>query len=220
MPTILASAVLTKVKTILQDTTNVRWADTELLGWLNDGQREIAMLRPDSTSKISSVQLVSGTKQAIPADGTSILKVIRNMGASPGTTPGQALRLIPMDLLDSNVPAWHSATAAPVVLHYMTDQRMPRNFYVYPPATGTTFAEILYSAAPTDLTLVSSTIGVDDVYAGPLIDYVAFRAYAKDQDMAGNTERAAAHRALFENVMGGKAQADGTVKPSQVNIKG
>lgn len=290
MGSLLASSVISKAKTIIQDTTNIRWQDAEHLNFLNDGQREVAMLRPDSTSRLAVMQMVAGTKQTIPSDGIAILKVIRNMGAN-GTTPGQAIRLIPMDTLDSNVPAWHSSTAAATTLHYMTDQRMPHNFYVYPQANGSTWAEILYACAPIDIpsitqgsgtytqaastitvnltahgyqvgswvrfsattgvgvsgvyqvqtvpttgsfTLTSSTsqtvassnctvdacLSVDDVFAGPLIDYVLFRAYAKDQDLAGNADRAVAHRKLFETVMAGKAQADSVIKPSQVNIKG
>lgn len=290
MGSILASAIISKAKTIIQDTTNIRWQDAEHLGFLNDGQREVAMLRPDSTSRLAVMQMIAGTKQTIPSDGIAILKVIRNMGAA-GTTPGQAIRMIPMDTLDSNVPSWHSASSAATTLHYMTDQRMPHNFYVYPPATGSTYVEILYGCAPIDVpsvtqgsgtytqsttvitvtlashgyqvgswvkftattgagvsgtyqvqtvpttgtfTLASTTsqtvttsnctidgcVSVDDVFAGPLIDYVLFRAYAKDQDLAGNADRAMAHRKLFETVMAGKAQSDAVIKPAQINIKG
>ena len=290
MGSLLASSVVAKAKTIIQDTTNIRWQDTEHLTYLNDGQREVAMLRPDSTSRLAVMQLSAGTRQTIPSDGIAILKVIRNMGTT-GATPGQAIRLIPMDTLDSNVPAWHSAAASATTLHYMTDQRMPHNFYVYPQANGATYAEILYACAPLDIpsvaqssatytqattvvtvtqaahgyqvgswvkfvassgagvtgvyqvqavpttstfTLTSATsqtvstsnctidacLSVDDVFAGPLVDYVLFRAYAKDQDLAGNAERAMAHRKLFEEAMSGKAQADAVIKPAQVNIKG
>lgn len=220
MPTILASAILTKVKTLIQDTTNIRWSDAELLGWLNDAQREISALRPDACSKTASVQLVTGTKQSVPADGTAIIKVIRNMGTTPGTTPGAAIRKVPMELLDSSTPNWHTETAVASVRHFMVDPRNPRMFYVYPPANGSNFAEVLYAAVPVDLTLVSQTIAVDDNYANPMIDFIAFRAYSKDNDLIGNADRAAMHRKLFNEYMAARMQVDSSVNVSRDNVKG
>jgi hypothetical protein len=218
MPTILASAIINKAKVLLQDTTNVRWTDLELLGWLNDGQREVVILRPDSTSKIAVLALVTGTRQTIPADGSSILRVVRNMN---GGSAGRAIRHVPMELLDSSLPDWHTTATNAVVQHAVTDIRMPKTFYVYPQATvAVNSVEILYSAFPTDVSAVSNTISVDDIFATPLIDYVCFRAYLKDQDLAGNSERAAGHRSLFMETMSGKSQSDAIVNASKVNVKG
>lgn len=219
MPTILASSILSKAKTLLQDTTGVRWGDPELLGWLNDGQREITMFRPDVYSRLASLALVVGTRQTIPSDGTAAIKVTRNMGVG-GTVPGAPIRHVPMDLLDANVPDWHSRTAVAVILHATTDVRMPRTFFVYPPAIAGTFVELLYAAPPPDVTVVSAAISIDDVFAGPLVDYVCFRAYSKDQDMSGNDSRAAAHRALFEKTLSAKSQADSIVTAATANVKG
>jgi hypothetical protein len=219
MPTITAQSIIDKAQTILQDTTEVRWTEAELLGWLNDGQREIAMRRPDAYSKIANVTLAAGTKQSIPSDGTAILKVIRNMGAN-GTTPGRAIRHVPADVLDSNVPNWHAATQVAEILHAVVDVRMPKFFYVYPPANGTTQVEVLYAAPPADVTNKANAISVDDVFATPLVDYLCFRAYSKDQDLTGNVERARAHYELFLSSLNGKAQADSVVRTGADNVKG
>lgn len=49
MGTIIARTVIEKVQTILQDKTGVRWpAEDELLGWLNDGQREVVIFKPNA----------------------------------------------------------------------------------------------------------------------------------------------------------------------------
>lgn len=75
MPTILASSIITKAATLLQDPTNVRWPADELLGWLNDGQREIVLQKPDAYSINEAVKLAAGTKQALPAAGIRLLAV-------------------------------------------------------------------------------------------------------------------------------------------------
>jgi len=213
MPTITAQTLIDRAEVILQDTTNIRWPASELLGWLNDGQREVVMLRPDAFAKTASMALVSGTKQSIPSDGYSLLKVVRNMG-SGGSTPGRAVRKVPQELLDSQNPDWHAATATSVVQHYAFDSRSPKIFYVYPPSLGTTQIELLYSAAPTDVAAIGNTITLDDIYANPLIDYILFRAYSKDMEDIGNKERAVAHRQSFENSLGLKAQSDAATAPT------
>ena len=168
MPTITAQAILNKAAIVLQDTTNIRWPTTELLGWLNDALREIASMRPDISNKTTSMALVAGTRQTIPADGAALLAVRRNMG-SGGATPGDAIRKVPMDLLDSQRPGWHYETATPVVKHYVYDPRTPRTFYVYPPSLGATQVEIVYDAPPAALAAVGDTITVDDEYANTLL---------------------------------------------------
>jgi hypothetical protein len=219
MPSILASAVIGRAQTILQDTTAVRWSQTELLGWLNAGQREVVMVRPDACTKIANVTCVAGTKQAIPsADGIMLIDVIRNMGAS-GTTPGKSIRKVPREILDAQTPGWHSMTATAEVLHYTFEPRAPKNFYVYPPSTGSVSVEILYSASPTDVAVVSNVLGVDDIYEEALVDYILYRAYSKDSEYAGNAERAKAHRAAFENTIGLKTQAD-TANVKNPNVPG
>ena len=214
MPTITAQTIVDRAEVLLQDTTNVRWPAAELLGWLNDGQREIVALRPDAAAKTVSHQLVAGTKQGIPADGYSLLKVVRNMGA--GSVPGAAIRQVPQEALDSSTPNWHALSAATVTLHYVFDPRTPKTFYVYPPADGSTFVELVYSAVPAAIATLGDVITLDDVYANSLLDYVLYRAYSKDLEVPASAERAAAHRVAFENSLGLKAQADASNRPVPV----
>lgn len=207
MATITVANILDKAEVILQDTTNIRWPVAELIDWLNDGQREIVAFRPDAFNKTSVVTFATGTKQSLPADGYQLINVVRNMGAG-GSTPGTAVRKVPQELLDAQVPNWHAATPSGTPLHYMYDLRTPRIYYVYPPVTGTVQVEIVYSAAPTVLTQVSDTIAIDDIYANVLLDYVLYRAYSKDFELTGNQTRADYHYNKFETSLGKKAVAE------------
>jgi hypothetical protein len=212
MPTILASDIIGKAAILLQDTTNVRWPQAELLGWLNDGQREIVVARPDQTAKYATISMVAGTRQSLPTDGSELLRVTRNMGTS-GTVPGTAVRKVPHDLLDSQLPGWHSSAPAATIKHYTYEPRAPRSFYVYPPSDGTSQLEILYACPPTAIATVGGLITIDDIYANALLDYVAFRAYSKDLEEAGNSERAALHRKMFVEGLQAKSASDGAVMP-------
>src|SRR3546814_10752016 len=48
MATITAKSLITIAQTLLQDATSVRWPRAELLGYLNDGQRETVLLKPEA----------------------------------------------------------------------------------------------------------------------------------------------------------------------------
>lgn len=219
MATITAQTIIDRAQVILQDSTAVRWPEAELLNWLNDGQREIVALRTDAFSKIANVTCVAGTKQVIPtSDGLRLLDVLRNMGAG-GSTPGTAIRKVPRQILDGQTPEWHAATPSTTIKHYVFDERAPKTFYVYPPASAGTQLEVLYSASPTDVATIGSVITLDDIYMTPLIDYILYRAYSKDTEYAGNANRAAAARQAFENTLGLKAQAD-AANVGKINVQG
>lgn len=189
MATITAQSIIDKAEIILQDTTNVRWPENELLGWLNDAQREIVLQKPDSYAQNESMSLESGTKQTIPSSGIQLLDVTRNMGTD-GSTAGNVVRLIDRRILDDQNSDWHSESQSDSIQHYCFDDRDPKTFYVYPPADGTTQLEIVYSSAPTDVSAIEDTITLDDIYSNAILDYILYRAYQKDAGYAANNQRA------------------------------
>ena len=49
---VTVQSVIDRVQKTLQDTTGVRWPVVdELVLWVNDAQREIALLKPDASAK-------------------------------------------------------------------------------------------------------------------------------------------------------------------------
>ncbi len=212
--------LLARIEATLQDTANVRWTEAELLNYINDAQREITNIKPDATATHSNVQLVTGTKQAIPTDGLRLISVVRNMSdASGGATGGRAIRLVAWDILDTQDPDWHDPTVAgdathgTTPKHYLFDENDPLNFYVYPGVAGSAYVELVYSQRPTDLSAASSTIGIPDNYSNAIIDYCLFRAFTKDAEFAGNGARAGVHYQMFAVSVQGKAQIDAFIKP-------
>lgn len=204
-----AQSIINSVAVTLQDTGFIRWTAAELLQWLNDGQREIAMLLPEASTTFVNFTLVGGTKQTIPANGTRLISVVRNV-----TGTRRAIRLVDRMVLDAQKPTWHSETGATTITHYCFDPRVPKNFYVYPPAAASgAGVELVYSIAPTNLTSASANIGLDDIYVNALTDYILYRAYLKDAEYTMNAERAKLHYEAFGASLGVKNQTDATVEP-------
>ena len=215
MATIQVNSLVSRAATLIQDATNVRWPTNELIDWLNDGQREIVLIKPQASVKNESVSLTTGsTKQSIPASGVQLIDVTRNMG-SAGNTPGDSIRVVSREVLDAQRPSWHSdVNADGKIKHYMFDPRDPKTFYVYPKAPATAhYVEVIYSASPTDAS-AGGVIQIDDIYANALLDYILYRAYSKDAEYAGNAQLAVAHYQAFSNSLGAKTQNELSQNPN------
>lgn len=210
MGTITGQAIVDRARRILQDTTagGTRWLDAEMLDWINDAQREIVLLKPNSYSAVQDLNLVLGTKQTLPAEGLLLLTVVRNVG-------GKAVRRVDRNILDSENPDWHTAAGDAIVEHYIFDEDAPETFWVYPPQpVSTGSVEIIYSRSPTSLANLATAITLNDIYMNVILDYILYRAYSKDTDYAGNQTRAANHYNGFNNSLGVKSQAEVASSPN------
>ena len=218
---IAAKDVIQRGVVTTQDTTSIRWPVGEWVRYLNDGQREIMLHRPDAFNKSAVIDCVAGTKQALPADGAKLIDVQRNSTV----TSKRAVRICSREILDAQMPNWHNIAGAAEIVHFMYDPREPKAFWVYPPATNTAKLEINYSATPTDIaepaagsefTAVVGNISVADIYANALLDYMLYRGYLKDADYAGNAARAQAHYAAFATALGIELKATLSAAPVSV----
>ena len=226
MGTLTGANLITRAQDTLQDTTSVRWPEAELLRYINDAQREIVNFRPEASSKTANLQLVTGTLQTLPTEGLRLIKVTRNMSdASGGATGARAIRLVSVDILNTQEPDWNNpsvsgdAAHGTNIKHYVFDEDDPRRFYVYPGVSGNAFVEIVYSKSPTDLGNTSATIDLDDTYGNAIVDYVLFRAYLKDAEYAGNQQRAGQHYQLFTTSLGQGAGAQALLSPNADNAQ-
>jgi hypothetical protein len=229
-----AQSVVRRVVDGLQDSTSVRWTLRELVRYLNDGQREIIMYRPDAMVTNASLALTANqAKQNLPvtgAVGTKLIDIVRNTGGSK-----RAIRMINREILDAQFPNWQgTANTGTEILHFMYDARDPKTFYVYPPAGTGSSVEAVYAALPSEIaapidgavlpadsatdttspTMVLGTISVPDIYANVLADYILYRAYNKDSEYAGNSARAQAYYASFANALGIEIKATIAVAPA------
>ena len=117
---------------------------SELVRYLNDGQSEVVLYRPDATIKSATVECVAGAKQSLQQMAQSSLDVIRN-SASAGTN--KAVRMVAREVLDAQIPNWYGLSGELDVVHFTYDPRDPKTFFVYPPVLITTAVDITYSCS-------------------------------------------------------------------------
>jgi hypothetical protein len=224
-----ASDVLTRASRTLADVQSVRWTTAELIDYVNDGELLVAEQKPDASSATKSMKLATGSRQSIPTgsvaarsvgpaaavlpQGIRFLRAVRNM-KSDGTTAGRGIRPMDIPSMDMLLPDWHTEARnysdGKYIEQASADATNRRGFYVYPAplSTQTVFADVAYSVVPT-LALVADLtanpqpdLSIGDEYLGALVDYVLFRAFAKDGDDTSNLARSSAHLASFEQVIG------------------
>ncbi len=217
MATVKVIDLIDRAEEILQDTTNVRWSQQTLLDYLNDGQREVVLFRPDANPVNTSFTLTANSaKQTLPGAALRLLSIYKN--ASPTTKP---ITNIERRVLDDQIEDWHGTTDTNVE-HYVYDPMDPKVFYVYPHSTASDATiDLVYSSAPVDLTIAnfnttSTVISLDDIYANAILDYILYRAYQKDTEYAGDMNRSGVYLQSFQNALGIKNQVDAgsTPKPS------
>lgn len=213
---ITVQSVVNDVRDDIQDEdTDKRWSDADLVRYLNEAVLQIALVRPDATAKTSSVQLAAGTKQDIPADGLRFIKLTRNMGSN-GSTPGDSIGIADYDVLTQFSRNWHSQAQQSSVRDYVFDEVNPTVYFVDPPVTASpqVWVELVYSYAPVAVTL-SDNIPLEDVYIGPIKDWMRRCAYKKETFSAESQNLSVLNESSFYQSLGVKTSADASVSPNK-----
>lgn len=208
MAAIQVADVVVRVAQLLQDTTHIRWTLAEKLQYITDAVREVCFYKPEACVKTAVANLVAGTRQAIPADATTLMDIVRNMGVG-GATPGIAPRAVTREILDAQMPGWHASTPAAEVKHYVFDPQNQRVFYVWPPqpATEQGSLELVYAAEPANAT-EGGTLDLDGTWLPAIVNYTLYRCYSKDAEYAANASLAAAFYQAFSAQMVGRTNAE------------
>ncbi len=224
MATIKVIEIIKRVEDVLQD-SNVRWPRVELQNWLNESYLQIALLRPDASSKTGTLTCVAGSRQTITSGFSTALRlldVVRNLASSSNK---KVVRLIERSVLDDQRPAWHNDTASVNIQNYTFDVRQPKEFFVFPPATTSAQLEVVYADLPGTHSLSEANlhpttgsaevIKVDDTYLSVITDWILYRAFSKDAEFAANAARAGAHYQTFMSSIGNKTQSDVSSSPTE-----
>lgn len=210
-------SILERVVGTLNDDISTTWTLQDLVRYLNDGQRDMHVWRPDLFHVEVEHTLAAGVKQALPASGSKLIDILAN---AAGTF--QPVTRIQRALLDAQVRGWRASTPALEIDHFTYDERQPLVFEVYPPALDTSKVMLEYASVPAECPLpalntvlesVTGDINVPDLQGTALQHYICFRCYAEGSE-PGNAARAQAYVALFAEVLGIELASIAAVSPT------
>lgn len=212
-----------EVKTILLNAGAVlndlgasrRWPLSELLEWLNEAASRICAAKPNANVEPMTLTLIAGSKQTIPAGTTNLVRVLASL-----VPDRRAVTVVSRQLLDGFSPAWQDQNvfpASPAVRHVILDPADPETFLVFPPNDGTGQIEaemavqpipVPVPSTPTDINLYNDPLPLGDQYQTAILDYILYRAFAKDATVPGAANRSMAHFQAFQVGIGEKVQKD------------
>lgn len=207
-------SILERVVSTLSDEGSVTWTLQDLVRYLNDGQRDMLVKRPDLFVVEVDHPLVAGVGQALPANGAKLLDIPCNFSGQPITRVKRAL-------LDAQAPGWRALPGSDEIDHFMYDEDQPKSFGVYPPAALGAEVRLEYSAIPADLPIpdsavtlatITGNVGVPDPQATALQHYICFRCYAEGDENV-NAGRAQQFLGLFSNLLDVEMVATTTSAP-------
>lgn len=207
------SDVLVRIDDMLNDDDRSRWPADERIRYMNDAMGAIITRRPAAFSTRAVHELAAGTAQSLPAGGVLLLDVVRNLAAD-GVAPGMPIRRTDRQLLDDSDPTWHTAKPKAVIKHFTFDDRVPKEWYCYPPAIAGTKVELLHAVLPEPIASEAAELAIGREYMEAVVNYVCYRCKAKDSEN-GVTAEGAAYYAAFTAALGEKSQADVNASPNQ-----
>lgn len=216
---VAVSEIMSRAAYILNDAGAVRWTPQEMLLWINDGQRAVVIGKPSANTETSTISLAAGTRQAVPASASQLVRILRN-------TDGPAITMVDREIMDAHVPGWGDTTVWPadaIVEHAIYDRASPEAFDVFPANDGTGEIEAVIAVLPSDIAEPGSNpdqiasytdnIGIPDSYREALVNYLVYRAFSKDAEYPDSAQRAAAHYQTFAAAVGLKAQIEARDNP-------
>jgi len=195
MGAVVAQSVITRAQRLLHDLSNTHWSSTELLEYLNEGQRQIAAVVPTSYVKSATSALTAGSMQALPVDGQMLVDV-------PMMSTGQYVRRA--NFKDAGAFSATPEAASTIISEFWYNPATPKVWWCWPPSDAAGSVYLQYAAVPADIA-IGAAILIDDVWEPALLNWILFRALSKEKQTKDNV-RADLYLSAFNAAVGGSAQ--------------
>lgn len=171
-----------------------RIADTELLGYVNEGIKSVSNLVPDLFLQTGDIACTAGkTEQCITFDDAQ--KLIEVIRIKDGT---QVFPVNMKDLAAFN-PAW-AADSAAAAQNWMKNPNDPLRFYIYPKAPEMQLLEVLYVRTPAVYGLTEEIEELPASMHAALADYVIFRVETRDDEHAVSARSNSHYQAFLAGI--------------------
>jgi hypothetical protein len=167
--------VASRVRSQFGDTSGAQLADSSILAWLNDGQREIVNSNPIlRATKITD--LVAGQSDyTFPSDKVLLIEAIYVDGYPITNTSPQAAR----EFIMTYDPKKTQTVERPEVWY---ERAGIITFFPVPNKSITNGLKLEYIKTPSALSSLSSTLSVPDRYFNELVNYVIAQALEMDEN--------------------------------------
>lgn len=187
--------VIVEVRKLIQDTlTPYRYSDTDLLGYVNQVIKRVALFRPDLFGTITTISTVADTPiQTLPTDAIRLIDIFQVVG-------GDAVTEVDRETLSRTLPGW-MAEASGTPVNFMRHVKNPEQYFLYPkPASGVQLlAE--YAKAPATYTISQTISELSNAYLPLVVDGTVWLAESIDNEYANNGRAALFQKSFADQLV-------------------
>lgn len=189
------SEVISQVRRLMQDTsTNQRYTDAVLLGFVNQTIKRMVLLRPDLFAEYGEIPTTANAPlQSLPSDSVRLIEIYQVKG-------GNALTEVNRETLDQGYPNWVSDPPG-TPYNFMRHVRNANKYFLYPRPTSGIVLLGEYAKVPDDYALDADITALPDAYLPTLVDGTVFLASSID-DQHVNSGRAKLFLDSFTTALG------------------
>lgn len=195
---------------ILNDTLKTTYPKPAMLSAVNNGCRMVALVRPDVSTEVGTVELKSGTQQKLPEEAMRLLDTCYLIKEDKPFLP---VELVMRSDLDRLVPKWQQQQESDRVTEVMYDERFPKTFWCNPPASSGVQLQLSYAVMPKVVASEDDDFPLAEKYVPVVMEWVLYLMFSRDAENSINQQRAADHRAQFYAMLAIKTQSDKEVSP-------
>lgn len=183
----------------LYDESLTNWSEPELIAWLDEALGALAGIRPDLFMQTSTVQLVPGCRQQTMNGSIRVIRVLATRETESG--PPRAVTQFDIRSMSAARPDWQGDPPGRMRQFALVNDADV--FYCYPPQPQPAhWADIEHVRMPEIPDpgadgYAGIEIDVDPRFKRTLLDYMLYRAYAKDAESA-SVQQAGAYYQAFE----------------------
>lgn len=189
------ASVITEARKVINDSrTPFRYSDTDLLGFVNQALKRMAIYRPDLFLQIGDISTVPGTTvQSMPSDSIRLVEIF-------GVKGGDTITEVDRDVFDQTYPGWRNEPAGTPV-NFMRHPRNPNIYFLYPSPLTKVVLLAEYAKTPADYGLNSTITAPVKAFFPTLVDGTVFLAESVDDEHV-NSGRAKLFQESFVQSLG------------------
>lgn len=206
--------IIKEVSSELTDEGNDNFKKEHLLTYYNAGVSFVVSARPDCHTKTEDFACVAGAYQEIPASALALIDVVCDKAT------GQPITTIDRSSLDNRFGNWYSsASLSDSAEMFVYDDRVPREFYLFPAVKAGTVVRAIFSKLPdyaaiSDFDNDNTLLPIPLTYLEAIKLYMLYRAYMRDAPTQ-DIPKASQYLSAVEKMLGIKTQSDSQLSPNK-----
>ena len=226
--------ILDRVTMLYNDTEYIRVPESHYFKFIDDALNQLVLVRPDCHVKTEIVKLEKGTRQTLPSDGCALIEIYMNKKKheDPETMEVSYSNYYPIAHVERTdldyFSNWQTqgTSSKDYITEFAYEHKSPRVYWVCPYVGDTdVYVEMDYSYAFPKVSAIAPDadgtwknaenydIDIQDIWMGPLCNYILYLLYSTDSTSQNDRQIAQMYLQSFYQSLSMEYQSTDTVIP-------